>query len=97
MGMDSESHKIDEMLELTKENNKLLRTMRRSQRMTSLFTYLYWALILGSVFGFYYYFQPTIQQYKKVFQSSVNILQNFEGKAGSIPTDMQTVKNLLGR
>lgn len=97
MSMDSESHKIDEMLELTKENNKLLRTMRRSQRMTSLFTYLYWALILGSVLGIYYYFQPTIQQYKKVFQSSINILQNFEAKAGSIPTDIQTVKNLLGR
>ncbi|MEK7538855.1 MAG: hypothetical protein AAB552_03365 [Patescibacteria group bacterium] len=95
--MDSESHKIDEMLELTKENNKILRTMRRAQRMTSLFTFVYWALILGSIFGVYYYFQPTIQKYMKVFQSSVGILQSFEGKAGAIPSDVQTLKNLLGK
>lgn len=95
--MDSESHKIDEILELTKENNKILRTMRRSQRMTSLFTFVYWAVILGSIFGVYYYFQPTIQKYMKVFQSSVGILQSFEGKAGAIPSDVQTLKNLLGK
>ena len=95
--MDSESHKIEEMLELAKENNKILRTMRRSQRMTSLFTFVYWAVILGSIFGVYYYFQPTIQKYMKVFQSSVGILQSFEGKAGAIPSDVQTLKNLLGK
>ena len=95
--MDSESHKIEEILELTKENNKILRTMRRSQRMTSLFTFVYWAVILGSIFGVYYYFQPTIQKYMKVFQSSVGILQSFEGKAGAIPSDVQTLKNLLGK
>jgi hypothetical protein len=95
--MDSEGHKIDEILGLTKENNKILRAMRRSQRVTSLFTFLYWAIILGSIFGVYYYFQPTIQKYMKVLQSSVGILQSFENKAGMIPSDVQTLKNLLGK
>lgn len=95
--MDFEGRKTDEILELTRENNKMLRATRRVQRITSLFTFLYWAVILGSIFGVYYYFQPTIEKYMKVFQNSVGILQSFEGKAGAVPTDVQTLKNLLGK
>lgn len=95
--MDLDARKLDELLEVTHENNKILRSMRRSQRWSSFFTLVYWAIILGSIFGAYYYFQPTIQKYMKTFQASVGIIQKFEGAAGSIPTDMQAVKNLLGK
>ncbi|MBI5400565.1 MAG: hypothetical protein HZB12_00400 [Candidatus Yonathbacteria bacterium] len=95
--MDLDARKLDELLEVTHENNKILRSMRRSQRWSSFFRFVYWALILGSIFGTYYYFQPTIQKYMKTFQTSMGIIQNFEKTAGSIPTDMQAVKNLLGK
>lgn len=95
--MDLNDRKIDELLELTKENNKILHKMRRTQHFSSFFTLVYWAVILGSIFGTYYYFQPTIQKYIKTIQTSMGIIQNFEKAAGSIPTDMQAVKNLMGR
>ena len=95
--MDIDSQKIDELLELTRENNKILRSMRRSQKVSSLFSFVYWMVILGSIFGTYYYFQPTIQKYTKVLQASVDTLQQLEGKAGAIPTDLQSLKNLIGK
>ena len=95
--MDLDVRKLDELLEVTRENNKILRSMRSAQRWGSFFRFVYWALILGSIFGTYYYFQPTIQKYMKTLQTSAGILQKFEGAAGTIPTDMQAVKNLLGR
>lgn len=95
--MDLDARKLDELLEVSRENNEILRGMRRAQRWTSLFRLVYWAVILGSIFGVYYYFQPTIQKYMKTIQTSVGIIQNFEKSAGSIPTDLQAVKNLIGR
>ena len=95
--MELNDRKIDELLELTRENNEILTGMRRVQRWGSLFRIVYWMVILGSVFGVYYYFQPTIQKYMKALQSSVEVIQNFEKAAGSIPTDLQSVKNLIGR
>lgn len=95
--MELNERKLDELLEITHENNKILRSMRRSQRWSSLFTFVYWAVILGSIFGVYYYFQPTIQKYMKTFQTSIGIVQNFEKTIGSIPTDVQSVKNLINK
>ena len=95
--MDLDSQKLDELLELTRENNKILRSMRRTQRWSSFFTYVYWLVILGSIFGVYYYFQPTIQKYVKTLQTSAGILQQLENAVGSVPTDVQVLKNILGR
>ena len=95
--MELNDRKLDELLELTRENNKILSGMRRTQRWSSFFSIVYWAVILGSIFGVYYYFQPTIQKYMKTFQTSVGIIQNFEKKAGAISTEIQSAKNLLGR
>lgn len=95
--MELDTRKLDELLEITHENNKILRSMRRAQRWGSFFRFVYWTVILGSVLGVYYYFQPMIQKYMKTFQTSIGIIQNFEKTAGSIPTDIQTAKNLLNR
>ena len=95
--MDTDSKKLDEVLELVRENNNMLRSMRRAQRFSSFFRLLYWAVILGSVFGVYYYFQPTIKKYMKTMQTSVEIIQKFESAAGAMPSDVNTLKNLMGR
>ena len=95
--MDFDAEKMEELLELTRENNKILRSMRKSQRVTTLFSFVYWIIILGSIFGAYYYFQPTIQKYTKILQTSVDVLQQVEGAAGSVPKDVQAFKNLIGR
>lgn len=93
--MEPDSRKLDELLELTNENNKILRSMRRTQRWSSFFTFLYWAVILGSILGVYYHFQPTIQKYVRTLQTSVGIIQNFEKTAGSVPANLQSIQNLI--
>jgi membrane protein required for beta-lactamase induction len=95
--MDFDGQKMNELLEITRENNKILRSMRRTQRWSSFFAFMYWMIILGSIFGTYYYFQPAIQKYTKTFQTSVGILEKFQNTAASIPTDLQTAKNWIGR
>lgn len=95
--MELDSRKLDELLELTRENNKILTGMRRTQRWSTLFRFVYWMAILGSIFGVYYYFQPTIQKYTTALQTSIGILQDFEEKAGAFSSEVQSVKNLLGQ
>lgn len=94
--MDFDERKMDELLELTRENNKIIRSMRSTQRWSSFFRLVYWMLILGSIFGTYYYFQPTIEKYMHTMKTSVDILQKFEGAAGAIPKDVQSLKDLFG-
>lgn len=93
--MDFDAEKMEELLELTRENNKILRSMRKSQKLTTLFSFVYWIIILGSIFGTYYYFQPTIQKYIKITQVSLDTLQQLEGQAGAIPGDVKMFRNLL--
>ncbi|MBI3634336.1 MAG: hypothetical protein HY228_01830 [Candidatus Yonathbacteria bacterium] len=95
--MDLNAQKLDELLELTRENNDILVSMRRTQRWSSFFSFMYWVLILGSIFGTYYYFQPTIIKYTKILQTSVDVLQKFEGTTGSVTKDAQTIKKLIGK
>lgn len=95
--MDFDAQKMEELLELTKENNKMLHALRRSQRVTTFFSFVYWVVILGSIFGAYYYFQPTIQKYVGALETSIETLQQLEGAAGAMPNDVKTLKNLLGK
>jgi len=95
--MDLDERKVDELLELARENSKILHGMRRTQRFGSFFSLVYWTIILGSIFGTYYYFQPTIQKYMKTIRASMGVIQQFENSVGNIPTDMQSVKNLIGK
>ncbi len=83
--MDLDNQKIDELLDLTRENNKMLHSMRGAQRRSSFFQLVYWVIILVSIFGVYYYFQPTIQKYMKAMKTSVEVLQKLESVANSIP------------
>lgn len=95
--MDLDSKKMDELLELTRDNNKILRAMRRTQHISSFFTFVYWMVILGSILGTYYYFQPAIKKYMNAMQTSVNFLQNFENRAGTVPGNLQSFKDFMAK
>ena len=70
-----ENGDLDKILEITKENNKILCSMQRSARIDRFFKIIYWALILGSLFGTYYYIQPYIDQLLKLY-NKVNSTSN---------------------
>lgn len=61
--MDPESKKLlEETFNLAQENNKMLHSIRRSMRLARIMSFVYWALIIGSAVGAYYFIQPYIDQ-----------------------------------
>lgn len=49
---------MDELVRLTKENNKILRSLKTHANVGLTMKVLYWVIVLGFVFGAYYYLQP---------------------------------------
>jgi len=90
--VDTETKKlIEEGLELARENNKILRRMRRGQRISSIFRLFYWLMILGIALGAYYYIQPFFSQAQKAYQ-------NISEELGNLPdvSNLNKVFNQLG-
>ena len=66
--MDSESKKLlKDTFALAEDNNSILRSMRRSQRISSIFRFIYWAVIIGSFVGAYYFIEPYLNQLMDVY------------------------------
>ena len=74
--MDPETKKVlDETLKTAKENNKMLHKMRNMMRVSRAFKTVYWMVIIGSMFGAYYYFQPFIDNIQGGFENFISIFE----------------------
>jgi len=75
---DPESKKLlEDTYKLMQENNGMLRAMRRSMRIGRIMSFLYWALIIGSAVGAYYFVQPYINQLLGVYGGAKSNLDSF--------------------
>jgi membrane protein required for beta-lactamase induction len=81
--------KIDELLDLTKENNRILRSMHRRMIWSQIFSYIYWLIILGSLGWSYYYLQPYIAQSLDAYQTLTSSLSTMQDQSKSFPSDLQ--------
>lgn len=63
---------IEANLELSKENNKLLRKIRGIQKRGALLTYARWFLVIAVAFGAYYYIQPYLAKVTQFYNSIPN-------------------------
>ncbi len=52
---------LKETLELAKENNSMLKKIRRYMAWGRISRVVYWALIIGASLGAYYYIQPYVE------------------------------------
>ncbi len=71
---------FDKLMNLTEENNKLLRKMWRADKTARAARVLYWLIVIGLSIGAFYYIQPFINQYLpliKSLQESASSLQGF--------------------
>lgn len=90
--MDSDNQdKIDELLALEKENNKMLHKMRRSMVWSQVFTFLYWALILGVAGWSYYFIQPYIEKYWGVYQTAMKTMADIQKAGNAIPSNLESL------
>jgi hypothetical protein len=69
---------LNRSIALAEENNKILRSMKRSQQWASVMRAVYWIFIIGSAFGAYYFLQPYIDQLKDVYSGASDVLKNFQ-------------------
>lgn len=67
-----------ESLELSQENNKMLRAMRRSQKIASFMRLVYWVIIIGASIGAFYVLQPYVDQAQKVIKDSSDTINNIK-------------------
>ncbi len=80
-------NKLDELLRLTKDNNKILHKIRRGQVWQSIVRVIYWVVILAGIYGTYKYLGPTFKSLYEVYNSafttegssSPSLLQNLGG------------------
>ena len=89
--MELDSEKIDELLKLEKDNNRMLHKMRRSMAWTQIFNFIYWAAILGIAGWSYYFVQPYINQYLGIYQKAIGTLNSIEKTGNSIPTSLNSL------
>ena len=77
--MDDESKKLlEDTLELTKENNEMLRHMRRSQKFSFILRAIYWFVIIGIALGSFYFLQPYIDGLQNAYGDSKSTLEQFK-------------------
>lgn len=81
-----EKDKLDELLDLTRENNKILRSMHRRQVWGQILTVFYWLVILGIAGWAYVYFQPYIEQYMSAYKTITAALEGIEEKGRALPS-----------
>jgi hypothetical protein len=67
---------LQELAEKVEENNDILKSIRRSMRISRIFSFIYWAIIIGSAIGAYYLIQPYIDQLLSVYSGASNDLNS---------------------
>jgi hypothetical protein len=77
---------LNKSVMLAEENNKILRSLRRSQRISRIMTIIYWVLIIGSTIGAWYFIQPFIDQATSAYSGA-------RGNFDSINEFLQNLKN----
>jgi hypothetical protein len=84
--MDEElEKKIEETHKLAKENNKILRGMRRSMLWQSIFRAVYWVIVLGLAIGAYYFLQPYFEALISTYNSIAESINEVREVGDKLP------------
>ena len=67
---------LNRSVALAQDNNKILRSMRRSMFWARVISMIYWALIIGSAVGAYYFIQPYLNQAISIYNTAQGNLDN---------------------
>lgn len=64
---------LEQNIKLSEQNNRILRKMQRTLRNTMIFRIFYWVVIIGSMFGIYYYLQPFVDNISGAYTELISI------------------------
>ncbi len=69
---------LEETKKLVEDNNKILHSIQKRERLSFLVRILYWLVIIGIGVGAFYYVKPYMEQLMKVYQSIKETEQKIE-------------------
>lgn len=92
--MDQEKQ-LQEILELSRENNHLLKGVHRRARWGMFFWILRWVLVLGIVFGAYYYVEPFVQSASDTYNRTTDSIRRLQTTGDNI-TNNKAFQMLTG-
>ncbi|MDH5442495.1 MAG: hypothetical protein OEX08_02770 [Candidatus Nomurabacteria bacterium] len=88
--MDPEFKKVmNQHLKLARENNEILRAMRRQNRFSKVAKFLKYIIILSLAFGIWYYLKPVFDQARQSYNDVSDSL-------GSIKNTGDSIKGVFG-
>lgn len=82
---------LERILKLTEENNKILRGMRRSQRIKSISKFIFTIILLILLVALYFYLAPTISKLITDFNAVKDSLQQASSAGASLQTNLQNI------
>lgn len=74
---DLNQRQVDELLRKTDENNRMLHKLISGARWARFWSFVYYAIIVGSAIGAYYYIQPYISAVQKAVANPGQTSQQF--------------------
>ncbi len=93
--MDPETKQIlKENLEISKENNDMLKKMVRSQKLTNIYRVVYWGIIIFSSLGAYYFIKPFLGNMLNIYTGGVSGTSNVGDVLKSLG-DKQQMQDLI--
>ncbi len=93
--MDQETKELlRESIEISKENNEMLKKMVRAQKWTNIYRVVYWSIIIFSSVGAYYFIQPYLSSMVNLYTNGVSDISNISNSL-NIKTDKQQFQDLL--
>ncbi len=87
--------KLDEVYELVQENNEILRSLLRREKFATYMRLIYWLIIIGAVFGLYYYVEPVINYISNNSSGLRDFLDAINSKTNNFP-EVSKIKEMLG-
>lgn len=76
----NEEELLERTYEFEKQNNAMLKKLYRDMWWSRLFRVVYWVVVLGAMFGVYYYIQPYITPFIKAYANLSGMVESLKGK-----------------
>lgn len=92
--MDQEKQ-LQEILELSRENNHLLKGVHNRARWGMFFWIVRWVIVIGILFGAYYYVEPYVQKITDTYQKTSDTIKQFQSTADKV-TNNKATQSIFG-
>lgn len=84
---------LEANLEISRENNEMLKKIRNAQKLAQIYRVVYWIVIIGASYGAYYFVQPYIGGILNIYGGGGLESLNSESLNG-VP-DLKSVQDML--